>query len=148
MVKSAPPHFLRYFAFFNNSYLAVRICRRKAPSIVGFLFLLLHLPDGSHSAVHLPPCLLLLPRLLLRCRCNRCLTSRQKSELHWLACALVRGFEKLNQDFFTPCPLLQCIARCFEGDCILLVNILGIEVTPTLPRLHWVRVIKSDLNQR
>merc|ERR1719150_2608887 len=33
--------------------LAVRICRRKAPSIVGFLFLLLHLPDGSHSVVHL-----------------------------------------------------------------------------------------------
>merc|ERR1719432_18717 len=60
------------------------------------------------------------------------------------ACPLVRGLDKLNQDCFTlRCSLLHCVAWRLEGDCILLVNILRIEVPPTLPGVHWV--IKSDL---
>ena len=127
----------------NVSDLVVRIGKRKkAPFIVGFPFL--HLLDATHRAEHLLWCLvvLIIQEFFLHGR-QRCLISMHESEFYRLACAPIRGFDKLKHHGFTLFSILQIITWCGECDGIELVHVLCFQSAETLPRARWV--IESDL---
>ena len=116
----------------NVSDLVVRIGKRKkAPFIVGFPFL--HLLDATHRAE-------LLQEFFLHGR-QSCLISMHESEFYRLACAPIRGFDKLKHHGFTLFSILQIITWCGECDGIELVHVLCFQ--SALPRARWV--IESDL---
>lgn len=86
--------------------------------------------------------LLLLPRSVNVCRV---LSLGKEGELEWFTGAVVAGFDQLHQDILPLhlLPLLLPVTGRLEGDGVLLVDVLSIEIAPTFPATDWV--VESNL---